>query len=268
MNRYSHQQRISNELVALRSCDRYKDLKKLTRFGYKIYSQCDEDGIIHEIFNRIGITTKIFVEFGVDDGLENNSLALLLEGFSGLWIEASSTSVQKIIKGFPTICRDGRLQVINKFVTTENIDTIIASGIHHSEVDLLSVDIDGNEIHIINAIKCINPRVVVIEYNAKFPPPINYCMRYDENFKWRGDDCLGASLKYLDIKMNELGYKLVGCSLSGVNAFFIRKDLVENKFSQPYSAENHYEPPRYYLTGHTSGYPPSYQTIEKAIVIN
>src|SRR5262245_41373742 len=66
---------------------RYSDPLRLECFGFKSYSQYDEDGIIEEIFRRIGTTNKRFIEFGVEDGLENNTLKLLLEGWGGLWIE-------------------------------------------------------------------------------------------------------------------------------------------------------------------------------------
>ena len=71
----------------LLSDPKYNDGKRLERYGFKVYSQNDEDGIIQEILNRIGETSKTFVEFGVGNGLENNTLTLLLKGWHGLWIE-------------------------------------------------------------------------------------------------------------------------------------------------------------------------------------
>src|ERR1700758_747686 len=73
----------------LLSDNKYRNETRLERYGFKVYSQCDEDGIIQEIFNRIGLTSSTFVEFGVGNGLENNTLKLLLEGWSGLWIEGN-----------------------------------------------------------------------------------------------------------------------------------------------------------------------------------
>ena len=55
---------------------RYMEEKRLLRFGFKVYSQNEEDGIINEIFQRIGTTNKTFVEIGVGNGLENNTLHL------------------------------------------------------------------------------------------------------------------------------------------------------------------------------------------------
>ena len=265
--KYIHQQLASNEIEALKKSSRYQNPKSLIPFGHKIYSQNEEDGIIREIFNRIGVTNRVFVEFGVGNGLENNTLALLFDGWNGLWIEASSKSVRKLKKAFRNAINKGRLNIIEAFVTKSNINTLISSSITAEEIDLLSIDIDGNDVHVFDSITCIKPRVVVIEYNAKFPPPILFCIEYDESYCWKRDDCFGASLKYLENSFAEKGYNLVGCNLTGTNAFFVRKDLTADKFAQPYSAENHYEPIRYYLTGFSSGHPSSYETLEKSLAM-
>ena len=80
----------------LKSDERYQNPKRLSKHGKKLYSQNEEDGIILEIFNRIGTTNKTFVEFGIGDGLENNTLALLFQGWKGLWLEGSAKSVNNI----------------------------------------------------------------------------------------------------------------------------------------------------------------------------
>ena len=249
------------ELDRLRSLHRYRNPKMLVSYGYKIYSQNDEDGIIKEIFARIGITNKIFVEIGVGDGLENNTAALLLESWSGLWVDADAHSMEKIRKHFTEIIAKGKLQIAHCLVTESNVDEILSSRIDQAEIDLLSIDIDGNDLHILNAIDSILPRVIVIEYNAKFVPPILYSPRYDKNHNWQSDDHFGASLKSLEFDLYDKGYALVGCNLIGTNAFFVRHDLVLDKFAEPFTAEMHYEPARYYLAGYASGHRPSYLTI-------
>jgi hypothetical protein len=261
------EQMAKNEIEDLQTRILRQDPKSLIPFGKKIYSQCDEDGIIREIFNRIGYTNKIFVEFGIGDGLENNTLSLLFENWRGLWIEASKKHVREITRGFAKTISQGHLRVINAFITKRNIDDLISSNVREKEIDLLSIDVDGNDAHIFDSINCIKPRVVVIEYNAKFFPPIDYCMAYDENHIWRSDDFFGASLKHLETLLTEKGFSLVGCNITGSNAFFVRNDLLENKFQEPYTAEKHYMPARYYLSGpFSSGHPPSYRTLENSLV--
>ncbi|MEL6438526.1 MAG: hypothetical protein AAFQ80_04640 [Cyanobacteria bacterium J06621_8] len=258
---------IIQEIERLKEAKRYQNPKNLIPYGDKIYSQSDEDGIIREIFNRIGVTDQVFVEFGIGNGLENNTLSLLFDNWRGLWIDASSKSVNKIQKYFDQVIKNGQLKIVKSFITKDNINSLIAANINSDQVDLLSVDIDGNDYHILDAIGCISPRVIVIEYNAKFTPPTLFCMDYDAKHTWNKDDCFGVSLKFLEINLAKKGYYLVGCNLSGTNAFFVRKDLVSDKFLEPFTAENHYEPSRYYLSGYFVGHPTSYQTLAKSLTM-
>ena len=251
-------------LENLRKNHRHQDPKSLIPHGFKIYSQNDEDGIIREVFNRIGTTSKTFVELGVGDGLENNTLALLFENWKGLWIEGSSRNANKIRKGFAKTTASGQLTVIQSLITKKNINDTISSQLDCKEPDLLSIDLDGNDYHVFEAISCIEPRVVVMEYNAKFAPPISYCMQYDAKHVWDSTDKFGASLEFLETHLREKGYLLVGCNLTGINAFFVRHDLSGNKFLEPFTAEKHYEPARY-LGGIRSGHPASYSALEDRI---
>ena len=248
---------------------RYEELRRLKRaespralsgFGHKVFSQSDEDGMVAEIFARIGTTDRRFVEFGVGDGLENNTLALLYQGWSGLWIDGSDDFCRTIRDGYREAVEAGRLTVLNSFITRDNIDELIEGAMGKGEIDLLSVDIDGNDAHVFSAIRCIAPRVVVFEYNAKFGPGIDYCMAYDPAHVWRKSDRFGASLKHFERLLDARGYRLVGCNLVGTNAFFVRDDLVGDRFDGPFTAEAQFEPARYELAGLPSGHPPVHAT--------
>jgi hypothetical protein len=251
-------------IARLLADDKYNDKKRLERHGFKVYSQNDEDGIIQEIFKRIGLGPRIFVEFGVENGLENNTLKLLLEGWSGLWIEGSNRFVSEINEKFQDAVSTGRLKVKSAFIDRDNIDRLI--GAHfNGEVDLLSIDIDGNDIYILEAVSVISPRAIVIEYNGKFPPPMSIAQRYNPEHRWKWTDYGGSSLEAITKVATRKGYSLVGCSMVGVNAFFVRNDLLGDKFQAPFTAENYYQPARYFLwQTYVSGHPPDwgpYETI-------
>ena len=216
---------------------RLGDPLHLDRFGYKVYSQHDEDGIISEIFNRIGTTNRTFVEFGVQDGLESNSHFLLFNGWRGLWIEGNKKHFKRLQKIFAGPLSEKRLTVINEFITAENINEIIGREIT-GEIDILSIDIDGNDYWVWKAVNCIHPRVVVIEYNAKFPPPCEWVMKYNPHHMWDGSDKHSASLKSLELLGTELGYRLVGTNMNGINAFFVKSEEAKNLFPEPATAEN------------------------------
>jgi hypothetical protein len=236
---------------------RNSDPSRLLKFGYRVYSQADEDGILHEIFRRIGEGDRTFIELGTGAGLENNTLFLLTQGWSGVWIEGSARKVSSAKKTFASFIAQDQLRIAQHFITAASIDKAIATLHPQPELDLLSIDLDGNDYYILDAIRSISPRVIVAEYNAKFPPDIFWVMQYNEAHHWNSSDYFGASLKALEDLLSSRGYALVGCSVLGTNAFFVRADLIAPPaFCQPFTSENHYEPPRYFLhPAFESGFP-------------
>ena len=238
---------------------RYQEPKRLTRHGFKVYSQHDEDGITEEIFRRIGDTNRFFVEFGVGDGTENGTVYWLLRGWSGAWIDGSAVCVDAIERTFDFLIRERRLAVRYSFITAENIEQLFQELGVPSEFDLLSIDIDNNDYWVWKAIQRYRPRVVAIEYNASFRDIVSCVVPYQPTTIWNYTNYFGASLKALEQLGVTKGYSLVGCNFTGVTAFFVRSDLVGDHFAAPFTAENHYEPPRHYLpmpNGHPPGFGP------------
>jgi hypothetical protein len=238
--------------------------KRLLRHGFKIYSQNDEDGLLEEIFRRIGVGDRRFVEFGVQTGFECNTAKLLVEGWQGLWIEASGQSVDHIRKHFAGFLVRGSLHLLEKTVTAENINDLLSQTGFIGDIDLLSIDIDFNDYWVWKAIEVARPRVVAIEYNASLRPPLSLVVPYAPTSSWNGGNYFGASLEALVRLARHKGYRIVGCSFAGVNAFFVREELCQDLFLEPATAEEHYEPPRYFSnvmpSGH-SGRPGHYQNV-------
>jgi len=220
---------------------KYSDPKKLNKYEYNVFSQSGEDGIIEEIFKRIGVTSKFFVEFGVSNGLENCTASLLLSGWKGKWIEGSTTFFNQIQKNFEFYISNKQLEVKSAFITAENIESLFLEANVPKEFDLLSIDIDGNDLWVWKAIKDYSPRVVVIECNPFYGPTISWTMKYNPKHVWDRSTYFGASLKALEIVGKEKGYTLVSSSIMGNDAFFVRDDLVNDKFHAPFTSENHYE---------------------------
>jgi hypothetical protein len=213
-----------------------RDPLLVTPFGWSGYSQHDEDGIIQEIFRRIGIKTRRFLEFGAGDCLENTGTYLLLSGWQGTWLEANENEVVQIQHHFAPYLASGALRVVKSFITPQNINELVG----RDELDLLNIDIDGNDYYVWEALNVNIPRVVMIEYNATFRPPAAVVQEYTAEPFWNGENFYGASLSALEALGRKKGYCLVGCSYAGGNAFFVREDVVGEKFSAPYTAEHHY----------------------------
>lgn len=241
---------------------RYGDPKRLLRYGAKAYSQNEEDGILAEIFRRIGTAGKTFIEIGVGAGLENNTLALLVQGWRGLWVEGDPQKAAKARASLSAYVTSDQLRIENEFATRQNVDALLRKGAGSAELDLLSIDVDGNDYHLWQAVQSISPRVVLMEYNASWFPPMSLAVTYQERFEWNGNTYYGASLKALELLAESKGYHLVGCCFAGVNAFFVRADLCGTHFCEPYTAENHYEPARYWML-RTAGHPPGIGPVER-----
>ncbi len=243
---------LRNQLVA---ADMSKDPKRLSRHEATVYSQAGEDGAIAEIFRRIGVTNRHFVEFGSGDGSENNTVLLLEGGWSGLWMDGVEQFTKGAAEKFQAQVGSGQLRVRHAFVNAENIVELLDTAKTPAAFDLLVVDIDRNDYWVWKAIRSYSPRVVVIEYNAIFPPGISWVVNYEAKSWWDGSSHFGASLTALEKLGKEKGYSLVGCNLLGSNAYFVRDDLAGNRFASPYTAENHYQPPRYFMVWYKGGHP-------------
>jgi hypothetical protein len=235
---------------------RYADPKRLVRYGFKVYSQSDEDGIIQEIFKRIGTTNRTFIEFGVETGIECNSVKLLLEGWSGLWIDGTAKYIHDIQNYFGPFLAHGKLRLSENLITADNVNSVFEKAGMGGEIDLLSIDIDYNDYWVWKAIAVTSPRVVVIEYNATLRPPMSLVVPYDPSRSWDGTNYFGASLEALVRLGREKGYRVVGCNYSGANAFFVREDVAGSHFLDPATSEEHYEPPRYFYATQTAGHRP------------
>ena len=205
---------------------------------FKVYSKHGGDGILAYIFSKIGVTNRTFVEMGVEDGRECNTANLARNfGWSGLLIDANQSWVESAREFF----KDYKVEVIHSFVTAENINETLEGG----EIDLLSIDIDGNDYWVWKAISGVNPRVVVLEYNSSFGLH-SVTQRYRPDHKFNPKEhplFFGASLPALAKLSKEKGYILVACDTHGHDAFFIRADLASGKFKELSPEEAFYPNP-------------------------
>ena len=250
---------ITQALAVIKASDeRYRDPRRLLVHGAQYWSQNYEDGMIAEIFRRIGSKTKTFLEIGVGNGSENNTMALLAAGWSGWWIEGDQSCCDAITSRFAAYpAPASRLILRSSFVTPEGISGLLREIQVPDEVDLFSLDIDLDTYHIWAALKDFRPRVIVVEYNGGFPPEVSWIHPYQPGKTWDFTQAFGASLKAFEALGTDRGYRLVGCDVVGINAFFVREDLAGDHFAAPFTAENHYEPPRYGLYfrwGHQSAF--------------
>ena len=195
----------------------------LTTYERRVFSQNGEDGVVAEILRRIGTRTRWFVEFGAGTGNEGCCVALAdIFGWSGLFIEADDGMFPKLETKYRP---NDRVVTTHAAVTTGNVESLFAAAGVPADLDVLSIDIDGNDYWIWQAIVSYRPALVVIEYNANLPHDSRLVRRLDESVGWDETAWFSASLLALEELAESKGYKLVHTDLSGVNAFFVRNDL-------------------------------------------
>jgi len=186
--------------------------------GRQFYSQNDEDGLLAEIWRRVGGGSGVFVELGVGNGLQNNTIMLLASGWRGVWLGDQVLEVD--------VGGANRLRFVKGWITLDNVIGLIDRGLGElgvRDVDFISVDLDGNDLHVCRRILEAGrrPRIFAVEYNAKFPPPIRWTVVYDAAHVWDATDYQGASLQSIVDLFAGFDYRLVACNMTGVNAFFV-----------------------------------------------
>ena len=206
-----------------------KDDGCLNDYEFKVYSQWGEDGIIDYLTRKVDIKNNIFVEFGVENYLESNTRYLLVnKNWSGLVIDGDPANVS-FIKADPLYWRQN-LKADCAFITKENINELLKRNGLAGDIGLLSIDLDGNDYWVWREIEVISPRIVVIEYNYRFGVDKAVTIPYEANFVRRKAHYsmiyFGASLQALVNLAKKKGYSFVGCNQHGLNAFFVRTDVL------------------------------------------
>ena len=199
----------------------------LSDHEFQVFSQWGEDGIIQFLIRSLKVTSKTFVELGVENYVESNTRFLLENNkWRGLVVDGSAENIDALKRGRTYWGHD--LTAVREFITTKNVNKIIRENGFEGELGLLSIDLDGNDYWIWKEIDVINPVIVAIEYNYRFGSDLAVTIPYNEQFE-RGhahpsNRYFGASLKALCLLAKQKGYVFVGCGTSGVNAFFVRAD--------------------------------------------
>lgn len=227
--------------------------------GYKVYSQNQEDGIMEAIFQRIPHAAT-FMEIGIQDGTECNTLNLLLNRWKGVWIEGDDEQFKKIDTVLGGHSFQDKLSVVREFVDVENISALYkraAQFLGVTEIDFFSLDIDGNDHYVADSLlkNGHRPSVICVEYNSKFPPPMKVKIKYNAKHVWDRTEYQGASLQAFADLFAGYQYTLICCDVTGINAFFVRNDLLA-PFTV-YGVNDLYQPARYHLSPFITGHPAS-----------
>jgi cell fate (sporulation/competence/biofilm development) regulator YlbF (YheA/YmcA/DUF963 family) len=242
-----HLERLEQHLAEIASDSRrqqdrtrWLQAQDLRAYERRVHSPNGEDGIIQEILHRIGVEARYFVEFGVKSGTESNCARLVLhENWIGLFVESDHVKFQQLTDCYHS---SWGVRCLGATVSSRNIEHLLAENGVPFNLDVLSINIDGNDYWVWNALNRWRPRLIVIGYNSHFPPSKKWVMQENLDHKWDGTSYYGASLASLTALGRKKGYTLVATDSSGRSAFFVRDDLAVERFLDPI-VHYHYSPP-------------------------
>jgi len=229
--------RLMSDAVKLK-----KGIASLSDVEFKVFSQWGDDGIIQWLVHNLEIPNKTFIEFGVENYRESNTRFLMMNNnWSGLVMDGADSNVAEIINSEYF----WKYSLIAKavFIDTDNINNLISSSKFDKEIGILHIDLDGNDYWIWKEINAISPIIVILEYNSIFGNDRAITIPYGKAFSRTkahySNLYFGASLPALHRLSTEKGYSFIGCNSAGNNAYFVRKDKL-NECVHEISLKNGY----------------------------
>ena len=200
---------------------------EIERAEFRVFSQFGEDGIIQFLVQRVPVANRVFVEFGVEDYAESNTRFLLVhDAWRGLIVDAGDTHKRFLDES--RLAWRTTVDAVTAFIDRDNVNAIVRDAGIEGSIGLLSIDVDGNDYWLLEAVDAVSPQILVAEYNSAFGPERAVTVPYDPGFV-RGEKhwshlYWGASLAALARAADAKGLALVGGNLAGNNAFFVARD--------------------------------------------
>jgi len=204
----------------------------LSDTGFRVYSQFEEDGILLYIFAAIGIEHKAFIDIGSGDGINSNCANFAVNfGWNGLFIDGNPANIERG-KTYYATNRDTWAYpptFVSAFIQRENINELIQNnGFAGEGIDLISIDIDGNDYWIWDNLSVVQPRVVIIETHIEFGMN-SIVVPYDKDYRYPGKHPVyhGASPVAMEKLARKKGYRLVGAINYGFNTIYVKNGIGE-----------------------------------------
>jgi hypothetical protein len=214
---------------------------------FSVFSQNGEDGIIDFLLSYIKNPNRYFIEIGSSDGLENNSSYLAFaKKYSGIMIEGNyskSLQAKRYLQRF-----NWGVKYINSFVNKDNVGTLLKKESLLPCPDFFSLDIDGIDYFVMEAILYNNfrPKIICVEYNSIYGPEKTITIRYKSNFDYANAHpthfYYGVSINGWRKFFKKFNYDFITVDTNGVNAFFIDRgqfdESLPNNFKSVGFVEN------------------------------
>lgn len=233
MSQYDSIMQLIGSMAVRQISEKSDAFQNIRDAEFRVFSQFGDDGIIQHLIRACAIVAceQRFVEFGVENYVEANTRFLLVnDNWSGLVMDPSEQNIASIKNDDISWRHD--LQSKCCCITPNNINEIFLSANFAEKIGILSIDIDGMDYWVWKAFACVEPVIVICEYNSVFGRTAKVTVPYKDNFD-RGlahhsNLYFGASLAALVDLADAKGYSFVGANSAGNNAYFVRNDRLGN----------------------------------------
>ena len=220
-----------NQGRILAELHREKRFDYLWDYEFKIFSQWGEDGILQHLTHNLQIRNRTFIEFGVEDFFESNCRFLLMKDiWQGYVVDGSATNVERLKSSY--FYWKYPLKARASFITRENVVELLEESGFEKDIGILAVDIDGVDYFVLDQLSDWRPCILIVEYNGIFGRDRAVSVPYDAEFyrtnAHTSNLYYGASLRAFQYLAERRGYALVGVNSVGSNAFFVRRELLND----------------------------------------
>lgn len=226
---------LLNQGKILSNINQNKKYNILSDYEFKIFSQWGEDGIIDFLTTEVLVNNKTFIEFGVGDFSESNCRFLMMNSdWRGFVIDSSIKNIEKLKNS--NYFWKYNLQALCAFINKDNVNELLKKSNFDKDLGILSIDIDGNDYHVLNNVSYFNPRIIICEFNPIFGTDRKITIPYDSKFyrtkKHYSNLYWGTSINALRNLLSKREYTLIGTGMLGCNAYFVRNTLLTEQLKK------------------------------------
>ncbi len=205
----------------------------LDQVGFSRFSEFEEDGHLLYLLTLAGSASRTVVEISSQDGRVCMATNLIVHHrWRGFLFDGDPVFVregQRFFAAYPAT-RSAPPVMKCEWFTRDNVNHVLAAAGVPGEVDVLSLDIDGNDLYLWSAMK-LRPRILICEFNNAVPSDLALTIPYRSGFSFTAlpdDQAMfrSASLAAFVAVGRRKGYRLVGMNALGFNAIFLRDDVL------------------------------------------
>ena len=195
-----------------------------------VFSQNGEDGILNYICDKLELGKPSVIEIGAGNFTECNSRYLAEHRSANVLAVDSRTDLESTVSKLFVYAKTNLL-TRTCWVTTENINFLIESAkIEFGDVDIFSLDLDGNDYWVLEAADLSGIKVIVVEFNPllskTLPVSVPKDEKFDRTMKHSSWVYYGANLYAFIYLLEQRDFIFIGTTRHGSNAFFIEKSHI------------------------------------------